>query len=486
MFGGPGIPSTDSELRRCYIHFLKERICKLNPPGGNSTLEELTRKRNLYGLLGVARNPSSCFPWVTVDGIRSQIKTYKLPKDDLVGAFEYFTRLILVNIAPLPKLWNLYVYENRTNRNEAEENVGESDEDEENAFVVTSISKRRRTGRSSKRGTDNEEPEMVSGKTSGRPPKDRIAQRIVPEWYGVCPITHLEPHLQGAQILDVKVTKTLDAENKSIEPIWYRLASIWPLGLASQGSLNTAGAESINILPLYSSVRLDWDDHTIAFRPIEHPIDPKHRLYLQILWLIDITEPGNLKRGPEEGHPRFAPFLDRGRENGAFSMVRHGDVYEIVTEDPEKYPLPNVHFLKARFAAQKLLAGMKAAGAIKDMFGGLPPPGIGCPITYEEETDGVWDLILQEAKERGLLSNEAISGWRRYLGLEMYQGEDDFLQKTPMPTGDDEQKGMRPNEGLRTKTDQTVRIYGMELSTASKSQPSPDEENRPLVRREGT
>lgn len=50
-----------------------------------------------------------------------------------------------------------------------------------------------------------------------------------------------------------------------------------------------------------------------------------------------------------------------------FPPVRHGDVYELVTTDPDAHPLPSVYFLQLQYGMHKILAGMFPADAFRPL-----------------------------------------------------------------------------------------------------------------------
>jgi len=77
--------------------------------------------------------------------------------------------------------------------------------------------------------------------------------------------------------------------------------------------------------------------------------------------------------------------------------------------------LPNVHFLKLRYAIQKLLAGIMAAGALKDIFRGPPPRGIKGSVLDKAHIPGDWEVLIEAAQQEGILSAEAAKQWRRYI-----------------------------------------------------------------------
>lgn len=108
-----------------------------------------------------------------------------------------------------------------------------------------------------------------------------------------------------------------------------------------------------------------------------------------------------------------------------FPAIEHGDVYELVTADEVTCPLPNMDFLRLRYAIQKLLASMKAAGGLKDIFR-HPPPSFQGPVRDEAYMPGDWEMLIEAAEQEGILSVEAAEGWRRYFSEIAYQDYQDW------------------------------------------------------------
>lgn len=93
------------------------------------------------------------------------------------------------------------------------------------------------------------------------------------------------------------------------------------------------GREATIILPLSPDAHALWDKYAFALCPIEHPTDPQHRLFLQMVWLTDLHIERGLVTGDWDNAGRGGIVdLRRGRD-GLFPAIRHGDVYELVTSD---------------------------------------------------------------------------------------------------------------------------------------------------------
>ncbi|KAK4190931.1 hypothetical protein QBC35DRAFT_448859 [Podospora australis] len=95
------------------------------------------------------------------------------------------------------------------------------------------------------------------------------------------------------------------------------------------------------------------------------------------------------------------------------AVLQHGDVYKITT-NASNYPLPKYEFLRIRYAAQCITAGMQTAGALSDIFCGPPPDvkGIKDAARKREMVPEEWDVLIEFAQREGVLSEEAAERWR--------------------------------------------------------------------------
>ncbi|KAK0727953.1 hypothetical protein B0T26DRAFT_748236 [Lasiosphaeria miniovina] len=197
----------------------------------------------------------------------------------------------------------------------------------------------------------------------------------VPKWYGRSCILSGSTPVDGAYIVDVR------ASGMNAFHFWETLSMFWPL--KSTDKLDIKGQE--------------------------HPIDPEHRIYLQVVWLKDLDKFNGLIKGAWD-HRGSGSIVDfrRGSDDGRmFPRLEHGDVYELSTPDPVRCPLPSIQFLQIRYAVQKIIAGIMAAGALKDIFGGEPSEdGLG-PARHEELLPGDWEVLLEEAVEAEALTRDA-------------------------------------------------------------------------------
>lgn len=170
--------------------------------------------------------------------------------------------------------------------------------------------------------------------------------------------------------------------------------------------------EYTNVLPICPDAHDYWDRFFFALRPIRHPTDSQCKMYIQMAKLQDVDTTTSsrevcLVNGPE------VPLYDTRRAVGHSSpQLQHGDVFEIVTDDPIAYPLPSYEMLSIQYACHKILAGIKAAGALRVIFRGDPPEDPG--EDYDAlDIDPIWRFVIEEAEEQGILSVNDARAWIR-------------------------------------------------------------------------
>ncbi|KAK3347087.1 hypothetical protein B0T25DRAFT_553604 [Lasiosphaeria hispida] len=257
----------------------------------------------------------------------------------------------------------------------------------------------------------------------GRTKADRGAQADVPSWYGQCILSGTSKLVEGAHIIDVKATKKMGAEGDTTT-LWIQLKNFWPIQAAQNA--NIRGNELRNVIPLRIDAHRFWDANAFAFRPIQHPTDPQ-RIFLQMVWLKNIENPDSLEIWDHQAFGSVVDFRRGSRFAGKvlYPQVEHLDVYELYTTDETRCPLPDIYFLRIRYAVQKLIAGAKAAGALKDIFGGEPPSDSGGLIRADNESKAYmpqdWDELLEAAKKQGILSSEAAERWRHCILEDAYE-----------------------------------------------------------------
>ncbi|KAK4441940.1 hypothetical protein QBC34DRAFT_419470 [Podospora aff. communis PSN243] len=248
----------------------------------------------------------------------------------------------------------------------------------------------------------------------------KLESAKVKSWYKKCALTGATELVEGAHIFDVFAQDRLDQGGTYV---WDLLRRFWPMERLV--SLEVKGQQLDNILRLRVDAHRLWDKHRFGLRPIRHHTDPHYRLFVQVVWFDNIIEEGKLVKG-EWDHRCRGTISDSRRgdpKNHCFPAIEHGDVYEIVTTDPEERPLPNEYLLAINYSVQKILAGMQAAGALKDIFHGPPPaPTMAkTPSAFESCLPLLWSELIQEAEFQGVLTKASASAWRRYVSEVEYQ-----------------------------------------------------------------
>ncbi|EFX01829.1 hypothetical protein CMQ_8295 [Grosmannia clavigera kw1407] len=260
------------------------------------------------------------------------------------------------------------------------------------------------------------------GRGGRGPPReyaDVKAQREVPTFYNNrCLLTGtMKP--QGAHIIPVraKAVNRMDT--------WNTLSMFWPLPEVE--TLDLHGRERENILPLTHTVHDMWDSFHFGIRPIEHPTNPQHHLYIQMVWLIDMN--GDRVES-DWSHAGFGSASDYRRGSTPnFPAVQHGDVYELETDNPTTEPLPSLHFLHIQYAIHKIMAGIRAAGSLRELFNDDPPSDVGGYGARVDNIDDIndiadidvppmWQPILEAAVNAGVLTKEKALLWGKAFSKE--------------------------------------------------------------------
>ncbi|KAK4459983.1 hypothetical protein QBC42DRAFT_230528 [Cladorrhinum samala] len=372
-------PTTDEELKEQFAVFIRREIVSLITNKSNEldddeqTMSTVERVKILAAIRAVALDPSSRFFNLNLPNARRS-----LPLDKY---FKLLLKSIFFQAANVIGIW-----------------VDKPVKTLDAMFL--------------KEEAEGGEETSTKGKAADQGRADKAAQRRVPPWYqNCCCLTGTET-VDAAHIIDVQAAKSM----RDPLDFWGTLQLLWPLDDIQQ--LEIAGHEERNILPLQPTAHRLWDRHKFALRPIPHPTDPEHKVYLQVVWFDDRhAEIGLTGNNGQGSSSKETDLLDRRRKmedsigSGA-RYVLHGDVYELSTSDPENRPLPDVCFLEMRYAVQQLLACQQAAGALRAIFGGDPPED---PGTTRDEAfmPSDWDGMLREALELGILSTKKEEIWRR-------------------------------------------------------------------------
>lgn len=276
------------------------------------------------------------------------------------------------------------------------------------------------------------------GETTSRGKDDMKAQKIVPPVYDNCCVVTGMQLVDAAHIVDIHVVKSMTNPTR----FWNMLRMFWPLERIE--GLEITGSEVRNILPLAPHAHRLWDRHKFALRPIAHPTDPEHLLYLQFIWFDDYHKEIGFMNQSEVPRKRLK-LADLRRETAGGTSARyvqHGDILQLKTDDPENQPLPDIRFLEMRYAMQKLFAGMQSKRALEAIFAGEPPDDDEPDPALNDALPSGWDEMFREAMRLGILNYRTELRWRKAILLELYQENGRYSREEE---GDDE--GLDEDEG---------------------------------------
>ncbi|KAK0639963.1 hypothetical protein B0T16DRAFT_463584 [Cercophora newfieldiana] len=386
---GSRAPTTTEELQQQFAAFIQSDITALTKKGGK-TVPRAEQVKIKSAIRALALDPSS-----KLHGLNMANMNESASVDDF---FELQLSGYVAQARSIIDIW-------AKDSDEASGDVDAGGGGQETPIKETPTKDTK--GKAVERGR-----ETKGGKASDRSKRDKSARRKVPPWYEKrCVLTGVET-VDAAHIVDVKATKFMG------DPavFWGMLRLFWPLERIEE--LKIAGCEKRNILPLQPTAHRLWDQHRFALRPIQHPTDPDHRIYLQVVWFKDRHAEIGLA---DDGHgcSKETNLSDRGRKmedpiGAGARYVVHGDVYELSTSDSEGRPLPNLTFFHIRYAVQQLFAGQQAAGALRAIFDGDPPDDdTPSPALDEAFIPSDWDNMLQDALDLGILSDSTEAIWRR-------------------------------------------------------------------------
>ncbi|CAK7242201.1 MAG: hypothetical protein STHCBS139747_003681 [Sporothrix thermara] len=278
----------------------------------------------------------------------------------------------------------------------------------------------------------------MTGRPSARDAADRRAQRAVPQWYGNRCILTGTVKPQGCHILPVR------AKHVDRDRIWDLITIFWDIRRPTDALLAAVeGREQENILPLTQTAHALFDAFYFALRPVAHPRTPTSKIFLQVVYL---RSPSGQRIVTDWSHRKFGGLFDfrrgledkddKGDKDDNGSVVQHGDVYELATNDAEAHPLPSEQFLQVQYAAHTLLSGMRAAGSLKDTFSGPPPDNDAAGDGGEDDNitgagpgvPGYWLELIQEAQSLGILDEDAAARWSRDFARQAQQDADDAAE----------------------------------------------------------
>jgi hypothetical protein len=229
---------------------------------------------------------------------------------------------------------------------------------------------------------------------------------------------------------------------------------------AWQAAVEAPKMELRNIIPLSPEAHKRWDRHYFALRQIKHKLND-NVLYVQLCY----SNPIDFKTG-ERGDVYDREFIDiQGQDevgglcdwrdirdnNGApyVRAIRSGDVFRLTTPDPGKYPLPDYNILALQWALHRVLGSLKAAGALRAIFGDDPPddaPAVpsGGSVLLDRS---LLAYLADIAEDKGIMTPDTAAKWRGVILKAMYEellSKADFLRDVgqgqhlpPIPTFDE-------------------------------------------------
>ncbi|KAK3940441.1 hypothetical protein QBC46DRAFT_385399 [Diplogelasinospora grovesii] len=257
------------------------------------------------------------------------------------------------------------------------------------------------------------ESEAVVQKTR-RSKEDEKAQKKVPEWYGDrCIFTGAEEP-QGAPIIAVGVEI---ASQDDLGTFWDSLSLFWAGWRVKKWREEleiSKGHEWKNIFPLRPDARNLWDRRHFAIRPIRDPKEPNKKLHVQMVWLEEFNKRNGMDFGRRDQRARGS-IVDWRRGDDVPAVVETGDLYELVTSDPTRYPLPSYELLQMQYTLHKLLLSLKAAGSLRTIFKDDPPSVD--PIPANMTVPSEWAWLLDGATKAGVMDSDAAAKWGHAFAL---------------------------------------------------------------------
>ncbi len=381
---GQPIPKTDTDLKKAYVAFLRREIGRLKADGDYAKtkrakpVKRADEKTKLILILIVALDDTSHFKGIALKKLVNKVRRdpdfqldtfFSAAVMKLRGAFE----LIVDAWEPCASALQL------DSSHSAQPNAPE-------------------LGNSAAEDT-----------TATRCLQDRAAQSLVPTWYGgKCVLSGGSITTEGAHIVPVRA---IGGDLNRLKGFWEALKMFWLL--PEMGRLADLSHEVKNILPLDVKAHHMWDRYCFALRPIEHPTDPAHNLYLQLVWMTDMSlQAGLIFEDWEHQRKGSFPNCRNMTPEGAFHPVRQGQVFLLTTLSPETHPLPSTRMLQMQFAVHKIMAGIRAAGALREIFSERPPDDDGRP-TGTMSLSPTWEAMLDAAVEAGVLDSAVAQRWTK-------------------------------------------------------------------------
>ncbi|KAB5530511.1 hypothetical protein GE09DRAFT_1064368 [Coniochaeta sp. 2T2.1] len=185
---------------------------------------------------------------------------------------------------------------------------------------------------------ENGKMEDILGEEEGHAPTlsvmaktTRGQQEGVNTWYGKrCVLSGGHTATGGC------IVPTSKASNGLWHSVFYALKEWYPDRVLRRYHQLLKGKTRGSIFPLSPDFLELWNKNHFGLRPIRHPTDPKGRMFIQVDFRMayDFTTGERLEA--------------RDRNIPALAHLQTGDVFELVTDGAEKYPLPNFELLELR------------------------------------------------------------------------------------------------------------------------------------------
>ncbi|KAK4189890.1 hypothetical protein QBC35DRAFT_461666 [Podospora australis] len=395
------MPSTNHRLQQSCIKYIKNRIRQLveDPeweewkPRGEALME-------LYALLTVMHDPSSTAHPKGVQQFEACMEFHHLR--NFSRAVKAYSQNYGEKLRGIINWWT----ENNNNDGKSIPIPTEvrQPQPETSSSTTTNPNKRRKVHH------EQDKPEQVNPepatpqtqKATGRSYADIEAQRELQPLYDGCVLTGSNLCIEGCHIIDVRVSTKIKNSGLQEEALrrWEFLSMLWPLEVLDAFALE--GQEMKIILPLNVQAHRAWDTHQFALRPIPHPTDPDHRIYLQFMWLKNLS---SAKRNLVDTPFKFGEdgFLDwrRARKNNISCP-----------SDTKHVGGPRLSYIK------------HANGALRNIFSGPPPPPPNVEaqgITDESYIPSIWEWLIEVALEEKVLTAEGAKLWRECIAREAFE-----------------------------------------------------------------
>ncbi|CAK7221377.1 hypothetical protein SCUCBS95973_004476 [Sporothrix curviconia] len=230
-------------------------------------------------------------------------------------------------------------------------------------------------------------------------------EKQVPSWYGSrCILSGSDNPLPACIVPDLScpLLDLVRAWN-AVEMFWNPPSDDWyAAGTAFASRFRHCKAP--NILPLSPDLQKLWDDCAFAIRPIRHPhAQSNDKMYIQAVF-------------PTRQCSRQAPEDVSKLESLG---IRHGNVYQLSTDDAASFPLPSFDLLRMRYVFHKLVEGVRDLDSLRVLFAGPPPEYVGL-FRDGPEIPLECNLAIDAAMVVGILDFTSADKWRDALAVQYH------------------------------------------------------------------